>query len=143
MLATKRYSIAKTNHRSNYSTLAYDGKMLDLEVKGVILEAQFELEGGYMLIWLTEDSPYDEGLHVYLIDENNNTSDALETSAIFTSGILRIIKTGKDWVKFKFFSNDSIYMLEIKKTGSVQVLLPRGWKYKNLLKLHRLRIREI
>ena len=140
MLATEQYSISKTNNENNYSTLACDGRVLDLEVQGVILEAQFKLEDGSTLIWLTEDSPYDEGLHVYLIDENNNILDALETNSIFTPGILKITKTGKNWVEFEFFSNDSIYRLEVKKMASFRMSLPRGWKYKSLLKLHQLTI---
>ena len=114
-----------------------------MEVEGTVLETQFELEDGCVLIWCTDDSPYDEGLHVYLVDENDSVLDALEAGADFTPGILKIAKTGEDWVEFEFFSNDSIYRLEITKEPGLRVLLPAGWKYKKFLGLHRLMVYEM
>lgn len=143
MRAVKRYSVVEAKRENQRSILARDGQALDLELEGTVLEAQFELEDGCVLIWFTDDSPYDEGLHVYLVDENDTISDALEAGADFTPGILKIAKTGKDWVEFGFFSNDSIYRLEIKKNARPRVLLPSGWKYKRLFSLHRLTVHEL
>lgn len=78
-----------------------------------------------------------------MVDENDTISDALEAGADFTPGILKIAKTGKDWVEFEFFSNESIYRLEITKEARPRVLLPPGWKYKRLFRLHRLKVYEL
>jgi hypothetical protein len=143
MQVVTRYSLIKAKHENQYSILARDGRVLDVEVEGIILEAQFELEGGCVLIWLTDDSPYDEGLHVYLLDQNDTISDALEAGADFAPGILKIANSGDDWVEFEFFSNDSIYRLEVAKEASLRLLLPAGWKYKKFFSLHRLQVQEM
>lgn len=143
MRAVKRYSVVEAKRENQRSILARDGKALDLELEGSVIEAQFELEDGCVLIWFTDDSPYDEGLHVYLVDENDTISDALEGGADFTPGILKIVKTGKDWVEFEFFSNDRIYRLEVEKQARPRVLLPPGWKYKKWFSLHRLTVQEL
>ncbi len=143
MRAVKRYSLIKTKLENQHSILARDGKALDVKIEGTILEAQFELKNGLRLIWLTDDSPYDEGLHIYLLNENGTIADALEAGADFTPGILEITKTGEDWVEFELFSNDSIYRLEVTKESEFRVLLPAGWKYKRLFSLHRLMIHEM
>jgi hypothetical protein len=128
---------------NQHSILVRDGEALGLEMEGAVIEAQFELEDGCALIWFTDDSPYDEGLHVYLVDENDTISDALEAGADFTPGILKIAKTGKNWVEFEFFSNDSIYRLEVTESARPRVLLPSGWKYKKLFRLYRLTVHEL
>lgn len=143
MLSKTRFSIAETNRRNNCSVLALDGKILNLELQGVIIEAQYELKDEFTLIFLTEDSPNDEGLHIYLISENSLIADSLETNTVFTPGIFKLIKTGENWVEFTFFQNDSTYKLTVKKTKSLQLALPRGWKYKEYLKLHRLVIQKL
>lgn len=143
MRAVKRYSVVEAKRENQLSILARDGKALDLELEGSVIEAQFELEDGCVLIWLTDDSPYDEGLHVYLVDECDTISDALEAGADFTPGILKTAKTGKDWIEFEFFSNDSIYRMAITKEARPRVLLPPGWKYKRLFCLHRLVVYEL
>lgn len=143
MRAVKRYSVVKAKRENQRSILARNGQTLNLEVEGTVLEAQFELEDRCVLIWFTDDSPYDEGLHVYLVGENDTVSDALEAGADFTPGILKIKKTGEDWVEFEFFSNDSIYRLEITKEAGLRLSLPAGWKYKRLFSLHRITVHEI
>lgn len=109
---------------------------------GVILEAQFELKDGSSLICLTDDSPYDEGLHVYLLDQNDAIEDAVEAGADFAAGILRIGQTGDDWMAFEFFSNDRSYRIEVTEKARFRMRLPAGWKYKRRFRNHRLLVRE-
>ena len=116
------YSLIEAERGNQGSMLVRDGRTLDAKVKGTILEAQFELANGWILIWLTDDSPYDEGLHIYLVDKKDTILDALEAGADFTPGILRIGRTGKDWLEFEFFSNDSLYRLEVTKKAGLRLL---------------------
>lgn len=143
MQIVKQYSLINEYLENQPPILVRDGKALDIKTEGSVLEAQLELEDGSVLIWLTEDSPYDEGLHVYLLDKHDTLLDTLEASADFTPGILKITKTEENWVEFKFFSSDCIYQLEVTKEASLRVLLPMGWKYKKLLNLHKLIVHEI
>ena len=143
MRAVKRYSAVKAKRENQHSILVRNGIALDLEMEGAVVAAQFELEDGCVLLWFTDDSPFDEGLHVYLVDENDTVSDALEAGADFTPGILKITKTGKDWVEFEFFSNDRIYRLEVTENARPRVRLPSGWKYKRLFRFHRLTVHEL
>ena len=57
MRSVKRYSLLKKTGEKQYSKLVRDGKELNVDVEGSILEAQYELEDGSKLIWLIDDSP--------------------------------------------------------------------------------------
>lgn len=142
MRSVNRYALANAKGVKGRSILERYSKALDVEVEGSVLEKQYELEGGCVLIWLTDDSPYDEGLHVYLVDQSDSILDAVEAGADFTSGILKIVDTGTDWVEFEFFSNDSVYRLQVTEEAGFRMLLPMGWKYKKAFSLHRLVVRE-
>ncbi len=123
--------------------LTRDGQALSTEVDGSVLDAQLELADGRALVWLTDDSPYDEGLHVYLLGPEGVVEDALEAGADFAAGILKLRSTGDDWVEFEFFTNGTIYRLEVTRTPQLRLRLPAGWRYKKRLAVHRLVVREL
>ena len=112
-------------------------------VDGTVLEAQFALSDGSALVWLTDDSPHEEGLHVYLLGPDGAVRDAVEAAAAWAGGILAIRSTGDGWAEFDFFRNGSVYRLDVEPTAGVRLLLPRGWRYKSLLRAHRLVVRQI
>lgn len=141
-----RYSLVNSSRENQRAVLERNGQAINVEVEGAILEAQFELGDGSALIWLTDDSPYDEGLHVYLLGRDDSIEDALEAGAIFGMGgpgILKIGKTGADWVEFEFFLNNSIYRLEVAQQAKVRLQLPTGWRYKKMLSKHWLMVHEL
>ncbi len=126
--------------------LTRNGEKISVEVDGVLIEAQFELSDGRHLVWLTEDCPYDEMLHVYLIRSDGIIEDSIEAGNKFglgPSGILNISNFGENWVEFDFFSKDKICRLEIMSKPRFFKLLPECWRYKNYLKRHQLIIREL
>jgi len=143
MRTIQQYVLKDEVRGNNRFVLCRNGELLGAEVEGSVMETQFELDNRNVLIWITDDSPYDEGLHVYLIEENGSVLDALEAGADFSPGILKIINTGDNWVEFEFFTNDRKYRLEVTKTPGLRGLLPTGWKYKRLLSLHQLIVREM
>lgn len=146
MRPVTRYSLAGSRNLNQRVLLKRDGNVLPVEVEGVILEAQFGLNDGSTLIWLTDNSPYDEGLHIYLLRQDDTIEDALEAGAIFglgEGGILKITKTNTDWVEFTFFLNDRVYRLYVTEQARVHLRLPTGWRYKKLLSKHRLIVREL
>ncbi|HYP25396.1 MAG TPA: hypothetical protein VE262_01645 [Blastocatellia bacterium] len=137
------YSLFISDRENHRAVLERDGRALPVEVDGVILEAQFELSDGRVLLWLTDDSPYDEGLHVYLLGRDDRIEDSLEAGAVFVPGILKIGESGEDWVEFEFFKNEIFYRLEVSNEAGVRLFLPAGWKYKKLLSTHKLAVREV
>ncbi len=141
MQTIHRYSVKKSAS-SKHSALFQDGKPLNLKIEGEVLEGQFETKEGNILIWLTDDSPFEEGLHVYLIDKHHNIIDSLEAGSIFSTGILKFIKTTPNSINFTFFLNESSYELIIEGKSTFRILLPTGWKYKKFLKSHQLTIHE-
>jgi hypothetical protein len=142
MQRVTRYSLIDPSRENRRAVIARDGQALPIAVDGLVVEAQFELGDGSALIWLTDDSPYDEGLHVYLIGPDDEVVDALEAGVDFAPGILNIRETGENWVAFSFFNNQTVYRLEIHKGATVRLRLPAGWRYKKLLSTYRLTVCE-
>jgi hypothetical protein len=142
MRPVTRYSL-QASERSDRHVLARDGRTLAAEVDGSVLDTQLELADGSALLWLTDDSPYDEGLHLYLLGPEGLVDDALEADADFTAGVLELRSTGEDWVEFAFFRNSTVYRLDIASTPQRRFRLPTGWKYKKRLGAHRLVVREV
>lgn len=143
MRSVSQYSLIESNRENQCSLLTREDRARAIKVDGIIMEAQFELDDGSGLIWLTDDSPYDEGLHIYLLGRDNTIEDSLEAGADFTPGILKINKIGEDWVEFEFFTTGNIYRLEVAKEPGLRRCLPTGWKYKKRLSKHRLVVREV
>jgi hypothetical protein len=124
-------------HRSH---LAIDGRRTGLQLDGLTLEAQLALDDGSALLLLTENSPYEEGLHVYLLSPRGTVEDALEAGAAFSPGILELRGAGSDWVDLRFFRNDLVYHVEVGRRPQLRLRLPAGWKYKRRFALHRLMV---
>jgi hypothetical protein len=137
MQLVERFALDGVDEQTHRSGLAKDGRQLRGKFQGLVLEKQFELPDGSFLLWLTEATPYEEGLHVYLVDDDGEVEDAVEAGAGFAAGILHILQIGPDWVDFEFFMNRNHYRLHVAESA-IRLFLPAGWKYKNLLSRHRL-----
>lgn len=130
MRVTVDYRLSETDKaRGRSQLLRADASIA--EVDGVVLEAQFELPDGTGLVWLADDSPYDEGLHIYLLSADGRILDALESTGVFSPGVLKIQATGETWVAFTFYLSDPVQRLEIVATAGWR-RLPGGWRYKKL-----------
>ncbi|MBN1610639.1 MAG: hypothetical protein JW940_28675 [Polyangiaceae bacterium] len=138
MRAVERYSLFPPDQEGRRAVLQRHGRTHVMDVDGALLEAQFELDDGSRLIWLSDDSPYDEGLHVYLLGPDDTLEDSLQASADFTAGILKFHEIGSGWVDFEFFKNSVVYRLEVEPTSRYRLWLPTGWRYKELVRKHRL-----
>ena len=144
MQKVNRYALLKQDTIDNQKlVLTREGRKLELNIEGSVLETQLALPDQSILVWLTEDSPYDEGLHIYLFDQYDTLIDALEASLDFTPAILKIIRIEENWVAFKFFLDDRVYQLEVTIPAHFRVSLPRGWKYKKWWSRHQLVVSEI
>ena len=137
------YALAHTDPRTGKATLTREGKTLPDVFEGVFLEAQFLLEDYLSLVFLSDDDPYDAGLHIYLLSEDGSTLDALEAGVAYASGIFKIKQYGDTWIEFEFFTNDTVYKLTTLERQQFQFSLPTGWKYKHFLQKHQLLLEQL
>lgn len=143
MRPINRFEIAPATHSGGKRHLLRDGEPTGLEIGGSILEAQFALADGGTLLFLTDDSPYDEGLHIYRLGPEGDIQDCAEASAPFTPGLFRLEDVGEDWVQFRFHLNEALYRLSLIEKPQFGGLPPRGWRYKPALGKRRLRIERV
>lgn len=88
------------------STLLWRGTPVGLVVDGLELEQQFCLETGYLLL-LTENCPYEEGLHIYLLDAHRRARDAVELGAPYAPARLHNVQPHEPAaLTFSFSGND-------------------------------------
>lgn len=95
-----------------------EGLVLDLP--GAVMEAQFEAVDGY-LVFTTENTPYEEALHVHWIARDGRVLDAVElslpyTPAIFANAVLAAPRT----VRFTFFDDGRLWSVEVARTPRIQ-----------------------
>ena len=69
---------------------------------GNIIEQQFECAGRSLLL-LTDDSPYEECLHILLLDENYGLLDSINIGAPYTPGILENVRPQQDRLTFEMY----------------------------------------
>jgi hypothetical protein len=88
------------------SKVLFAGRALYLRIDGCVLEAQFQCVPGYLLL-VTEDCPYEEGLHVYLLGPAFTVLDRIELSRPYSPGILKILDaTAAGQIAFSFFGDE-------------------------------------
>jgi hypothetical protein len=109
-----------------------------VSLDGINEVARTKLTGGRSLRWRIEDSPYDEALHVYLLDSSGSVVDAIEASAPMTPGILHILASDHRQADFRFFKNDLVYRLSLRDEAAISfsLALPPGFRYKRTFKPH-------
>lgn len=125
--------------------LSRDGTELGLPVDGRLLEAQFDLPDGSALLMLSDDSPYDEMLHVYLLGPGSQIEDGLEAGSRFGlggAGVLELIRSGDAAVEFDFFKGGPACRIEVLPRAELILSTPQGWRYKRTFSRHRLRVTE-
>jgi hypothetical protein len=143
MRTGERYTLSSTPDGRRRTLVRRGAAGPGVPVDGAVIEAQHALPDGGALVWLTDDSPHEEGLHVYLLGTDDRVRDAVEAGAMWAPGLLEIRATGDGWADFAFFRNGSVYRLEVADRAAVRLRLPRGWRYKSLLSGHRLVVRRL
>jgi hypothetical protein len=88
------------------SELLMDGKATGISLPGVVLDAQFRC-GDSFVLFTTENIPYEEALHITLLDGGLRALDHVELSHQFAAGALTDVQMGGDTqVRFSFFGGD-------------------------------------
>ena len=126
--------------------VVFDGKLMDCELAGSYLDAQFQCSLGFLLI-SNEDSPYEEGLHITLLSPNLDVIDALEITHAYAPGSIRNLQiVGENSLEFTFFGGDNwrLTILASPQRWSLNQLTPGvGHRWKRLLKKGYLNLRRL
>jgi hypothetical protein len=100
------------------------GKVVD----GAIFEAALRWNE-YVLLFLTDDVPFEDGLNIYLLDANLDIVDSAHMFFIYSTGIFSDLDlTQSDTVRFCFFGG-IVWTLKLfhKKTFALPIISdPRG-----------------
>jgi hypothetical protein len=109
--------------------VCHRSRPLEVPVPGSVLEAQLELDddAGFLLL-LTDDRPYEETLHVVLLDHDGHEIERLELGRPYTPGLFSGMEIVAPTVLgFRFFSG-LVHELEILPR-------PRGFLRRRRLRL--------
>jgi len=84
------------------SRLIHNGAELPVVVDGVVLEVQVLLEDGRYLLVLTEDCPFEEQVHVILLDRFLRVRDRYRFGKPYTPGIVESVEVQEKALQFSF-----------------------------------------
>lgn len=74
------------------------------EVEGVVLEAQLELVSGEFVLFSTDDTPYEEVLHITLLSPSGEALETLDLGQAMQPALFQNFKALSDGVaEFDFF----------------------------------------
>ncbi|MBI4903113.1 MAG: hypothetical protein HY820_05720 [Acidobacteria bacterium] len=94
--------VERGDSKAPRALLIHQGSPIGLTLEGATLEAQFAF-GDEFLLLLTDDCPYEESLHIYLLDRDFHTIDRLDVGQGYAAGVLREVQvTGPDTMRFLF-----------------------------------------
>ena len=87
------------------SELLVNDQSTGVVLPGVTLEAQYRFGDRYLL-FTTENVPYEEALHILLLDQGFRRLDHIELSHPFAEGTLSDVRARDAQVQFSFFGGD-------------------------------------
>lgn len=100
--------------------LIFRGRPLEIVVAGAVLEAQFA-RGHEFLLFVTDDCPYEEVLHLYLLDASMAVVDQVDLGAPYAPGILRDLEgVGPECVEFSFIGTER-WRVRVKGQHRIEV----------------------
>jgi hypothetical protein len=107
------------------ASVLHEGRNTGLTIDGAILEAQYALDDSYLLL-VTDDSPYEETLHVYLMNSEFEMIDSVHLGYAYTSGILRDVRIVAGNALEFTFSGSAVYRLTVHSEARHLWNAPRG-----------------
>jgi hypothetical protein len=109
-VSSQSFSLRSSSHSEDEparAELLADGRSTGVVVPGVTLEAHYETPEWHLL-FTTENIPFEEALHITLLDRQFARLDQVELSHPFTPGTVTGLQTNDraDRVRFSFFGGD-------------------------------------
>jgi hypothetical protein len=88
-------------------------------IEGVVLEAQFRSTQGFLLL-TSDDTPFEEVLHVRLLDAQFRVLDGVDLGQAYHPGLLRNLRVSGDAeLCFSFFGDDC-WLLRVEPQARVR-----------------------
>ncbi|MBL8211374.1 MAG: hypothetical protein JNK87_11710 [Bryobacterales bacterium] len=84
------------------SRLIHKGAELPVVVEGVVLETQVLLADGRYLLVLTDDCPFEEQVHVILLDRFLRVRDRYRFGKPYTPGVVESVAAKENTLRFLF-----------------------------------------
>lgn len=88
-----------------HSRLLFKADVVQPRITGLVIDLQMETTKGYVL-FLTEDCPYEETLHVYYLDHGFRIRDKKELWLLYRPGVVRDVRWTDNQITFSFFFFD-------------------------------------
>lgn len=111
---------------TSFATIA--GRTSEEPLEGIVLEACVQY-GNQYLLFLTDDIPFEDSLHIHLLDEDLNRIDAATLGAPYTTGHFRNLNCEESGeVTFEFFG-DCVWEVQVLPKKRLQLPFlsgPRG-----------------
>lgn len=111
------------------SELAVQGRRAPQPLAGAVLEAAFDADGRRYLVFTSDDIPYEDSLHVHLLDEQLQLLDSASLSAMYSTGAFQLIGAEPpNAVRFRFFG-DTDWTVELLDSAAMRwpvISEPRG-----------------
>ncbi len=86
----------------------------EVEIEGLVLEAQLELQSGEFLLFSTDDCPFEEILHITLLSPSGAVLETLELGAAMQPGLFQNLEAlGDGAAEFDFFPEQR-HRLEVR-----------------------------
>lgn len=111
------------------------GQTSEEALEGIVLEACVQY-GNQYLLFMTDDIPFEDSLHIHLLDENLNRADTATLGAPYTTGHFRnLICEDSAELTFEFFG-DCVWQVSVSPeerlrlpfiSGPKGVSWQKGW----------------
>lgn len=102
-------------------TIEHSPSKKKITTMGAVLERQFIYEDNFLL-FITEDIPFEESLHILLLNSELIVLDSIELSAPYSSGILKNISIqSPNIIQFTFFDNETYWVITLLEKPQVQL----------------------
>lgn len=103
------------------------------------------IDDGRTILCSDGGSPYDNLLHLDLLDPDGRTLDRIEAGALMADGIFELHAARRDGFDFSFFLNGETYRLACAPAPRWRspFLLPYGFRYGTRLARHYLTVRTL
>jgi len=116
LLRTHRFSLrlltASDAQLGPRSDILVEGKSTGKAVSGAVFEAAYSWNGRYLL-FITDDIPNEETLHIYLLDSDLNVRDWARLGAMYSTGHLSALEPEQpNVVHFRFFG-DTVWTISL------------------------------
>lgn len=118
------------------STLLFGGEAVRTNFPGRILEGQYRLENGAYLVLATEDCPYEEVLHILLLDSELRLLDRIDIGLEYHGGIFENAKIiDRETLEFDFLGGLTFRLTLLSegkrfvKNAFFNSLIRHHWKF--------------